>query len=199
MKQDNECLWLERVSSMLDGEVHADEEELIRRHTVRCATCRSLLEMNYVVIASAPNRRVISPLILDFPSESLVVRVLLGLAGVTLFLVGVMNFVRGSSGGENLHDLRHLAVWQASLGVSVFTLTIAFRFSLFIIVTSVSFIAFTTVTAFVDLLLGHRGPWADMTHLLESIVLALLLIAVVPQARWSKRLRRQVQPDNHDA
>lgn len=191
MKQDNECAWLNRVSSMLDGEVSADEEALIRRHAVRCMACRSLLDVSEVVTASAPNRRVISPSILDFPSESPVVRVLLGLAGVTLFLVGVMNFVRGSSGGENLHDLRHLAVWQASLGVSVFTLTIAFRFSLFIIVTSVSFIAFTTVTAVVDLFLGHRGPWADVTHLLESVVLALLLLAVAPKARWIKQSRRR--------
>lgn len=198
MNQENECAWLNRVSSMLDGEVRADEEALIRRHAVRCVTCRSVLDMNDVFAASAPNRRVISPSILDFPSESPAVRVLLGLAGVALFLVGVLNFVKGSSGGEDLHDLRHLALWQASLGVSVFTLTLAFRFSLFIVVTSVSFIAFTAVTAVVDILLGHRGPWADLTHLLESVVLALLLIAVAPKARFLNRLRQRLPSRRQD-
>lgn len=196
MNHRNECEWQERVSSMLDGETRADEEVLVRRHVMKCESCRALLEVDDVV--PVPTQRLFSHSLLDAPGESLVVRILLGLAGVALLAVGVVNFVRGSSGGEDLHDLRHLAVWQASLGVSVLTLTFAFRFSLFIIVTSVSFISFTAVTAVVDVFLGHRGPWTDLTHLLESVVLALLLIAVAPKVRFLNRLRQRLPSRRQD-
>ena len=191
MNQEKECIWLERVSLMLDGAVQVKEEKLILQHARGCVSCRILLDMSTLLASAHVSSEVSKPNLIEIPDRSFTVRLLLGCAGLVLLTVAVFNFIKGSSGGHDLHDLRHLAVWQASLGVAVLSLTIAFRFSLFIIVTSVSLIGFTTISAIVDVLMGHRGPWADITHLLEAAVLALVLIAVLPRVQWTRRLQHR--------
>jgi hypothetical protein len=100
-----------------------------------------------------------------------------------LFGIAVMNFVNGSVNDEAMHDLRHLGIWQASLGISVVVLSFWFRLSLFIVSTTTSFIVLTTVATVFDLVMGHRGPWADATHVIEACVVVLLLILSWPRAR----------------
>ena len=90
--------------------------------------------------------------------------------------IAVMNFVNGSVNDEAMHDLRHLGIWQASLGISVVVLSFWFRLSLFIVSTTTSFSVLTTTATVFDLVMGHRGPWADATHVIEACVVVLLFL-----------------------
>ncbi len=113
--------------------------------------------------------------------------------------IAVMNFVNGSVDDAVMHDLRHLRIWQASLGISVIVLSLWFRLSLFIVSTTTSFLVLTTTAAIFDLVKGHSGPWADATHVIEAFVLVLLLILTWPRARLTLGERWQLPPIHRDS
>ena len=108
--------------------------------------------------------------------------------------IAVMNSVNGSVDDAVMHDLRHLGIWQASLGISVIVLSFWFRLSLFIVSTTTSFLVLTTTAAIFDLVKVHSGPWADATHVIEAFVLVLLLILSWPRARLTIGERRRPLP-----
>ena len=193
MNEDLDCPWLERVSASLDGEIPEVELEMVRVHAASCIGCRRLIHAAQVLGASHEVGRksvVRSEAILV--ERSVLLRTFLGIFGALLLILAISNFLRGSSSHDDLHDVRHLAVWQASLGASVVILSLSFRLSLFVVATTTSFLVFTSVASVVDLVMGHRGPWADVTHLVEAGVVVLMLLITKPRARLSGKLRRQV-------
>jgi hypothetical protein len=78
-------------------------------------------------------------------------------------------------------------------------LSVSFRLSLFITATTTSFLVFTTVATLVDLVMGHRGPWTDVTHVVEVVALIVLLAIVKPRIRLSRHARRQLSVPRRDS
>ena len=183
------CPWFERVSACLDQELPENEVELVRAHASLCSTCGLLFEADrFTSLITDSGSHALDSSLLTI-SRSRLLRALLGITGVFLLGIAVYNFVRGSSTGRDLHDVRHLAIWQASLGTSVVMFSFYFRLSMFIVATSAAFVLFTTAASIVDLALGHRGPWTDVTHVIEACIVALLLLLAMPRARLSFRMR----------
>jgi hypothetical protein len=200
MNADLECPWLERVSASLDGEIPHAELEMVRAHATSCPTCREIIGVESTMPARRPARvsgdaRFAGATV----SRPRALRALLGVFGALLLALAIGNFLRGSASHEDLHDVRHLAVWQASLGVAVVALSVSFRLSLFITATTTSFLVFTTVATLVDLVMGHRGPWTDVTHVVEVVALIVLLAIVKPRIRLSRHARRQLSVPRRDS
>jgi len=200
MSADFDCPWLERVSASLDGEIPYAELEMVRAHATACPTCRGIIGVESSMPVRRPARvsgdaRFAGATV----SRPRALRTLLGVFGTLLLALAIGNFLRGSASHEDLHDVRHLAVWQASLGVAVVALSVSFRMSLFITATTTSFLVFTSVATVVDLVMGHRGPWTDVTHVVEVAALILLLAFAKPRFRLSRRARRHLFVPQRDS
>jgi len=188
-----DCVWLGRVSALLDDELLPVEAELVRAHLSSCSTCQVVMYVDGDIAshttATESNNSTTTVFLATRPK---VARLFLGLSGLAMVVFAVFSFVRGSRGGDGLHDLRHLGIWQASLGVSLVAVSLSFRLSLFLISTSVSFLILTMAAAVVDVAMGHSGPWADPTHLVEILAIATLLVLARPQIRLLRRSRGQL-------
>jgi hypothetical protein len=188
-----DCPWFLRVSALADGELSNDEAELVRAHALSCDTCKRVSDFHELGVKTPGEEKLRSQRDTVFMVvRPLPMRILLGIFGFSLVVFGVFNFVRGSDSGEGLHNLRHLGIWQGSLGVSVVLLSVFFRLSLFITATAVSFLVLTTVAFIVDLILGHSGPWTDYTHIVEVLAVVFLLVLTKPRAKLSSEARRQL-------
>lgn len=180
-----ECPWTERVSAMLDGEIPDRERDMVEVHALGCMVCKSITKVTSPRSGHATNDRVEAILyaIPDRLSPSL--RVALVIVGALILSASTPNFVRGNTMGDALHDLRHLAIWQVSIGVTVLTAAVTFRLSRLITVMLTTFLGLTAAAVAYDLLTGHRGPWADATHVVEVVAVLLVLRLVWPQLRLS--------------
>lgn len=190
MKQTSLCAWSERVSSLLDGELPDAEQELVRAHAHTCTLCTQLMNANDTMImkalASTPGLRTdFLHLIPQKPSPLL--RVLLLLVGVFILVNSAPSFIRGNTSGDALHDLRHLAIWQAAIGVAVISSAITFRISRILTVMLGTFLALTAIATVYDIATGHRGPWADYMHVLEVLAVVLVLKLIWPQLQLLSR------------
>lgn len=185
-----ECLWVDRVSAMLDGEIPDAEREMIEAHAAGCPVCMSIADLTSARSVHTPNDRVgaILQAIPDRLSPS--VRVALVVVGVVILGSSTPDFVRGNTMGNALHDLRHLAIWQASIGVAVLTAAVTFRVSRLVTVMLGTFLALTAAAAAYDVVTGHRGPWTDTTHVVEVAAVLLVLRLVWPQLRLPSRRAR---------
>ena len=188
----NECAWFDRVSSLIDGELPEGEIDLVRSHAKLCVTCGPVLRAELPIGVSSNSRRPDNDLLMGITIvRSSRMRFALGLFGVILIAFAISHFVKGVGSETGIHDLQHLAIWQASLGFSVVVLAVSFRLSLFATATAVFFIVFTSVASIVDIIAGHRGPWLDITHMLEVVILVVLLLLIRPRVKLSRGLQHQ--------
>lgn len=177
------CPWLERTSASLDGELPMAEVELVHAHAQSCRVCGALLESAQHF---EPVNRTRESSVGSFEvglSRSSIGRLLLALSGVLLGGFALVGFLEGSGDSADLHNIRHLSIWQASLGVSVVALAVSFRLSLFLVTITISFLSLTAIATLFDVLQGHRGPWTDITHLVEVCALCVLLFLSRPHLR----------------
>lgn len=182
------CPWTERVSALIDGELSADQVDMVRIHIRSCVSCTALartdedfLSKPVVAIADRLAHR-----LQGFPTRLRTHhRILLAVVGVLLLIGSIPDFGRGNSRGVAFHDLRHLAIWQVAVGVAVVSAAITFRISRLITVMMVTFLALTVFATAYDLVTGHRGPWADPLHVVEVVAVVVILRVVAPFRRLS--------------
>jgi len=179
------CPWTERVSALIDGELPAVQEEMTRSHVRSCESCTRLMRTDSGLTGTSITDR----LNIHFhglptrlrPSH----RIILAAIGILLLVGSIPAFGRGNSRGDAFHDLRHLAIWQVAIGVTVLTAAITFRISRLISVMMVTFLALTVFATAYDLVTGHRGPWADPLHVVEVVAVVAILRIVAPFRRLS--------------
>lgn len=186
-----DCSWLDRTSALIDGELPRDEQELVRTHAKSCQVCGQFIELNKMGIVTDPSQTNIGRQIGVNLHRSVAGRVVLAIAGVVLTCFAIAGFLKGNGDAAGLHDIRHLSIWQVSLGMSVIALSLSFRLSLFLTSMTASFLALTGVATLFDLLHGHRGPWTDITHLVEVFALIILLVLTRPNLRLLRTVRSE--------
>lgn len=193
MKQISLCAWSERVSSLLDGELPVAEQELVRTHARTCSSCTTLIALNEALpketsTSTTSSRSEFLHLIPQRPSRLL--RVLLLIVGGFILANSAPSFVLGNTSGDALHDLRHLAIWQAAIGVAVISSAISFRISRTLTVMLGTFLSLTVIASVYDIATGHRGPWTDYMHVLEVLAVVLVLKLIWPQIKLFPRRNR---------
>lgn len=178
-----DCPWLERVSALMDGELPANENELVATHAQSCASCRVILQSGTGRMSDSAGEQV-PRLLSQFPSRMTPwMRATLIVVG-TLIIVGALpDFIKGNTTGDALHDLRHLSIWQVAVGMTGIIMGFTFRLSRLIAVIAITFLSLTVIATIYDLLTGHRGPWTDPTHVGEVIAVVVLLRIAWPQMR----------------
>lgn len=181
------CEWLDRVSSYLDGELPPEEHPLVERHLARCPDCTSIVHHSVDLKEDASRTSQIAPRLLT--TRSPVLMALVALFGVLNVIVALPNFIKGNTMGDEMHALRHLAIWQSTLGFAVLAVARNFQFSRFVKVVSFTFLIATSSSSIYDLINGHSGPWADPAHLLEMGALIMILVISRPQSRMLTRAR----------
>lgn len=187
------CPWEERVSALLDGELPVGEESLVRRHAVGCAACRAL-GIGVMGEGPAATGDRLDAILRALPERlSMPIRITLAVVGSVLIVASMPDFVRGSTTGDTLHDLRHLATWQVALGAAVVAAAVTVRLSRVVTVLVVTFLALTAIAGVYDIVTGHRGPWTDPTHVVEVVAVLLVLRLAWPHLGRSTSPRRRVR------
>lgn len=181
---DHVCSWFERVSSMIDGELDAAQVPMVRIHADGCPRCSPMLR-GFTNESTRPTTRALDPLPFE---RSRAFRLVAIVAGIAIVVGSFPGFIRGNTSGDALHDLRHLSIWQVAIGVAVATAGITTRFSRLILVMAGVFLVLTGVAVIYDLATGHRGPWADPTHVFEVVAAFVLARFALPYSR-THRLR----------
>lgn len=183
------CTWVARVSALLDDELPEHEREMVTAHAALCSTCRSIVAVDQA--DQRPRQDPVTSILDSIPDRlSPVIRVALAIVGGLILFSSTPDFVRGNTMGETLHDLRHLAIWQASIGVAVATAAVTFRLSRLVTIMLVTFLVLTGAAVTYDLLTDHRGPWTDPTHVIEVIAVVLVLRLVRPHLRLAPLIKR---------
>lgn len=182
----DECPWTERVSALVDNELPMNERELVVAHTTACATCHRLYTVGQQLVTTSCSS--VTALVDALPNRlPPALRVVLAVVGASILIGSLPDFVRGNTMGNALHDLRHLAIWQASIGVAVCTTAFTFRMSRLITVMLTTFLGLSAGAVAYDLLTSHRGPWTDPTHIIEVIAVVLVLRLTWPHVRLTAR------------
>lgn len=185
-----DCPWTDRVSAMLDDEIHGAEHEMVRAHAAGCTVCSAVISAPSPQ-AERPGHDRVSEILSAIPERlSPSVRLSLVIAGMAILGASTPDFVRGNTMGDALHDLRHLAIWQVSVGVAVLSAAVTFRLSRLVTVMLTTFLGLTGAAAAYDAVTGHRGPWTDLTHVVEVVAVLLVLRLVWPRLRISTPRRR---------
>lgn len=193
--QTEACTWSERVSALIDGELPNDQNEFVLAHVRSCAHCELLVEeLREVekVNSNAGSPSSDAALRVNFGAPSIGLRMLAGIVGAIIVLVSMLRFIHGSTGGDVLHDLRHLSIWQLAIGSAVLTTAFTRRVSRLLVVLIISFLLFTAIAVLYDLLTGHNGPWTDPMHLVEVVAVLAVLRLISPFLFMSHRKQRRV-------
>lgn len=192
MKETSFCVWTDRVSSLLDGELAIAEQQLVRTHAGTCESCSRLIAMNNdvpIIETTRPSSK--TDFLNSIPNTpSVITRILLLVVGVFILINSASSFIRGNTSGDVLHELRHLAIWQAAIGVAVISSAITFRISRILTVMLATFLALTAIASIYDLSTGHQGPWTDYMHVLEVLAVVLLLKLIWPQVSLLSQRRK---------
>lgn len=191
---DGGCEWGDRVSAMIDGELPELQRELVASHTRTCERCRDIVHGDgaFVTANRSDVQARLDGLLTVLPTRaSRRGRFVLALVGLVILVGSAPDFVRGNTSGNSLHDLRHLAIWQASIGVGVMSAAMTFRLSRLITVILGTFLLLTSVAGTYDAATGHRGPWTDPLHIVEILAVLLLLRLVWPQFHFTRTSKRR--------
>jgi hypothetical protein len=189
------CSWSERVSALIDDELPKDQSELVLAHIRSCSGCASLVEQLGEFEGAIPRTASVArdvSLGMNFGAPSFGVRIIAGFVGAIIVLVSTPRFIQGSRGGDVLHDLRHLSIWQLAIGFAVLTTAFTRRVSRLLVVLVISFLLLTGIAAVYDLLTGHNGPWTDPMHLVEVVAVLAVLRMISPFLFMSHRKQRKV-------
>lgn len=191
------CPWLERVSALLDDELPVAEREMVTSHAQSCSTCAPILSQKDYVNGSARLLNSIQPRsLVTFPQRNTPqLRALLAIIGIAIIVGSIPGFIRGNTDGNNLHDLRHLSIWQVALGMGAVSASISFRLSRMLTVIVATFLVLTALATVYDLLTGHRGPWTDPLHLVEIAAVLAILRLIYPTLNLSGIRGRGISPN----
>ena len=197
MDQDHNktCSWSERVSALMDDELPMDQSELVLAHIRSCPHCATLVEQEDEFEGAIPRTVSVArdlSLGMNFGAPSFGIRIIAGFVGAIIVLVSTPRFIQGSTGGDVLHDLRHLSIWQLAIGFAVLTTAFTRRVSRLLVVLVVSFLLLTGIAAVYDLLTGHSGPWTDPMHLVEVVAVLAVLRMISPFLFMSHRKQRKL-------
>jgi hypothetical protein len=172
------CAWWELVSAAADGELDDADQRAAFAHAQRCRTCSTIVTMtglpSPVTVAPSP----VDPAALTRRERRWLggrwTRVLLMVAAIVIVVEAVPTYVSGQGLTAEAHAARHLASWQIGFGVGLFVAAWMSRMSHAMLAFAATFAALTIISKAVDVIGGHRGPWADSVHLVELIAVFLL-------------------------
>jgi hypothetical protein len=183
MAETKICPWMERTSALLDGELPIEEIPLVERHLLSCEPCLAISRLGQQSEFYATSHELSSSrTVISGIQSSPVLRVVIGVLGALNLYLAIPNFIRGNADGDMLHDTRHLAIWQMTLGLATVVFAWSRSFSRFITASAITFLLLTLFSGVFDAITGHRGPWTDLTHLIEAVALLGILVAAYP--RW---------------
>lgn len=186
-KTASTCPWLERTSALLDGELPTTEHEMVRTHSQTCGSCAALLQPDRMGAITRPGAPFSPSPKLTFPRrDTPQIRALLAIVGTLILLGSMPGFIRGNTSGNSFHELRHLSMWQVSIGVGVLSAAISYRISRLLMAMIATFLALSLAATIYDLSTGHRGPWTDPLHIVEIAAVLAMTRLVLPQLRLRK-------------
>ena len=190
------CVFWERVSALLDGDLPPREREFIAAHQRRCAHCRTRTEALHTLgigqQPTAPPSPTTAAELRCFGGRR--GRALLALVGVAIATAGLPAMVNSDTADGAAHLARHLATWQIGFGIGLIVAARTTRLTHAMLALGASAALLTIVSSFVDIVFGHQGPLAEGIHLIELIGVVLLWALVPPQLRpklFHRRLRRR--------
>lgn len=190
------CVFWERVSASLDGELPASERELIAAHQRRCAHCRTRTEALHALSLGqqkpAPPPQMTAVELRWFGGRR--GRALLALVGVAIATAGLPAMLNSDTADSAAHLARHLATWQIGFGIGLIVAARTTRLTHAMLALGATIALLTMAASFVDIVFGHQGPMAEGVHLIELIGVVLLWAIVPPQLRptvFPRRLRRR--------
>lgn len=168
---------------------------MVRAHVQTCGSCAPLLELDQGGAFTRPGTSFSSSPGLTFPRrDTPQVRALLAIVGTLIILGSMPGFIRGNTSGDSFHELRHLSMWQVSIGVGVLSAAISFRISRLLMAIIATFLALSLAATIYDLSTGHRGPWTDPLHIVEIAAVLAMTRLVLPQLRLRKTENLELTP-----
>jgi predicted anti-sigma-YlaC factor YlaD len=182
----SDCAWWEQVSASADGELPAAERAAADAHAATCPSCSAALRATAAlrpaphVAAAVDSSRasVFDPQQLSNEERRWFggrwARRLLIVAAIVIVIEALPAYIRGEGLSAESHAARHLAAWQIGFGVGLFVAAWVSRMSHAMLALAATFAALTVGATAIDVISGHRGPWAESVHLVELIGVFLL-------------------------
>ncbi|MFN3215825.1 MAG: hypothetical protein ACE367_04960 [Acidimicrobiales bacterium] len=198
------CPRWEDVSAAADGELPEPERSRALDHARRCVSCGPILaatsvgpEPIAVASATAVEASVNRPAGIDpeclSPRERRWLRArwtrwLLALAAIVIVVEAIPTYATGHGLDAHTHAARHLATWQIGFGVGLLVAAAMSRLTHAMLALAATFGALTIAATVIDIINGHRGPWAEPVHLVELVAIILLWQLTPPDLLpWHRR------------
>lgn len=190
-----ECAWTELVSAAADGELDDSDRRVALAHAQHCQHCSVLV----AVSIPQPDPTIVGPVSSPIDAAALTkrerrwlggrwTRWLLMVAAIVIVADAVPTYISGDGLSAEAHAARHLASWQIGFGVGLFVAAWMSRMSHAMLAFAGTFAALTIAAKAIDVIGGHRGPWADSVHLVELVgVFLLWRLAPSQLLRWPRR------------
>ena len=182
----SDCAWWEQVSAGADGELSEPERAAADAHAATCPSCSAALRAT-AALRPAPHAAaatessgasVFDPQRLSSGERRWLggrwARRLLMVAAIIIVIEALPAYVRGEGLSAESHAARHLAAWQIGFGVGLLVAAWVSRMSHAMLALAATFAALTIGATAIDVISGHRGPWAESVHLVELIGVFLL-------------------------
>jgi hypothetical protein len=189
------CAWWELVSAAADGELDEADQSTAMEHARRCQTCSAIVAMRPTI--AGPQVAAAVPAPIDEAAltrrerrwlDERWTRALLIVAAIVIVVEAVPTYIGGQGLTAEAHVARHLASWQIGFGVGLFVAAWMSRMSHAMLAFAATFAALTIVAKVIDVIGGHRGPWADSVHLVELVAVFLLWrLAPTHLLPWRRR------------
>lgn len=182
----NDCPWWEQVSAGADGELSEAERASADTHAATCPGCSASLR-TLGALRSWPR----AAIEMDSSGASVLdqerlsdrerrwlggrwARRLLVVAAIVIVVEAIPTYISGEGVSAESHAARHLASWQIGFGVGLFVAAWVSRMSHAMLALAATFATLTVIAKAIDVIGGHRGPWADSVHLVELVGVFLL-------------------------
>lgn len=194
------CAWWDKVSAATDGELDEPERDAALEHAQCCATCSAMISAIGPISQKAHQRSPVDSAVLTQRERRWLggtwTRRLLAIAAIVIATEAVPAYVRGDGLSAESHAARHLASWQIGFGVGLFVAAWMSRMSHAMLAFGATFATLTITAKVIDVIGGHRGPWADPVHLVE--VIAVFLLWRLTPAHLLPWTRRRTTPPETD-
>jgi hypothetical protein len=195
-----DCPHWDNVSAAADGELPEPASGRALDHALRCAYCGPLLNS---ITARPTDGNAAAPAI-DVEQLSARERRWLGArwsrwfltaAAVIIVAEAIPAYVTGHGHGldtqAHAHTARHLATWQIGFGVGLLVAALMSRLTHAMLALATTFATLTIAATVIDVVNGHRGPWAESVHLIELVAILLLWHLTPPHLMpWHRPDRR---------
>jgi hypothetical protein len=198
------CPRWEDVSAAADGELSEPQRSRALDHARRCTSCGPILAATSfgpdpiaVAAATEVETSVDRPVGIDpeslSPRERRWLRArwtrwLLACAAIVIVVEAIPTYATGHGLDTHTHAARHLATWQIGFGVGLLVAAAMSRLTHAMLALAATFGVLTVVATVIDLVNGHRGPWAETVHLVELVAIILLWQLTPPDLLpWHRR------------